>query len=95
MEKKLQSEIIKWLKIQGCFVIKTRGGPGTPVGCPDIVALYQSKWATIEVKASEKAKFQPGQKATLERLKSGNEFVYVCYPESWPSVKIDLIAHFF
>lgn len=94
MESKLQSEIIKWLKINDCYVIKVRAAPGVPVGCPDIVALCQQKWAVIEVKASDTAKFQEGQKATLQRLKYGNEFVYVATPETWPQIKDELIAKF-
>lgn len=94
MESKLQSEIIKWLKINRVYVIKTKAGPGVPVGCPDIVGLYQSKWVGIECKASESAKFQTGQKQTLQLLSTHNEFVYVATPESWPMIKEQLMAKF-
>ena len=94
MESKLQSEIISWLKINQVYVVKTKPGPGTPVGCPDIIGLYRSRWLVIEVKASSTAPFQPGQKQTLQRFKESNEFVYVAYPEIWPEVKAELINSF-
>lgn len=94
LEAKLQSDIISWLKINDCYVIKVRAAPGVPVGCPDIIALCRGKWLAIEVKADEHAKFQPGQKSTLQYLKSGNTFVYVAYPESWPMIKEEIVANF-
>ena len=95
MESKLQSTIISWLKLNGVYVIKTRPGAGTPVGCPDIVGLYRDKWLVIEVKASATAPFQAGQKQTLQRLRDGNPFVYVAYPENWALVKEELLVEFF
>lgn len=95
MEAKLQSEIIKWLKTQGAYVIKTRGGPGVPVGCPDILFVYGQQWGAIEVKASAKAPFRLGQKATLEHLKKWNTLVYVAYPGGWPQIKQELMVRIF
>lgn len=95
MEAKLQSKIIDWLKVNGCYVIKTRVLPGVPVGCPDIIALYGSKWLAIEVKAKPNAPFRPGQQATLQLLKRGNEFVYVANPENWELVRQEIVAQFF
>lgn len=93
-ESKLQSEVISWLKMNRVYVVKTRPGPGTPVGCPDIIGVYGEKWLALEVKASSTAKFQPGQKETLQLLYKSNPFVYVVTPENWPLVKEGLIATF-
>lgn len=95
MERKLQSAIIKWLKAKGAYVIKTRPGAGTPVGCPDILFLFKGSWGAIEVKASDSAKWQPGQEATVRHLRAWNEFVFKCYPENWPVVKSQLSRQFF
>ncbi len=95
VEAKLQSEIIGWLKINGVYVIKPRSGPGVPHGCPDIIGLYKDRWLTIEVKTDATSKFQPLQKDTLARLKAGNRFVYVVYPENWAETKKDLQDLFF
>lgn len=95
MEKLLQTKIIKFLKSKGAYVIKTRGGPGTPTGCPDIIFLYEGAWGVIEVKASKTAKYQPGQKATLERLGAWSPFCFVAYPDNWLEIQNLLLRTFF
>lgn len=57
MEAKLQSEIIKFLKSKGAYVVKTKPGGGTPVGCPDLIFLYEGAWGVVEVKRSPRAPF--------------------------------------
>ena len=95
MEKKLQTEIIKWLRTNNVYVIKTAPGGGTPVGCPDIIGLYQDKWLAIEVKASDRSPYRPLQQATLQRLVTGNELVFVACPENWGLIKTHLQKYFF
>lgn len=95
METALQTKIIKWLRSQGAYVIKTRPGMGTPNGTPDVVALYGAKHAELEVKSGPKATFQPGQQATLSFLRRDNQFVYRVDPVSWPEIKAELERDFF
>lgn len=95
IESKLQSNIISWLKINGVYVIKAKAGPGTPVGCPDIIGLHKNKWIAIEVKSSETAPFQAGQKEAQQRLLKMSPFVYVVYPNNWDEIKAELIEKFF
>jgi Holliday junction resolvase len=94
-ENKLQTEIIKWLKSKGAYVIKTRPAPGIPVGCPDIIFLFEGAWGAIEVKASKTAKMQSLQPETLIRLSRWSPFVYKCYPENWGGIKAELSSLFF
>lgn len=68
MEKKVQTRLIKYLRSKGCYVIKTKPGPGTPVGCPDVLALYEGWWGAFECKASAKSPFQQLQEVTIEKL---------------------------
>jgi len=68
MEGKTQQKLIKFLKSKGCYVIKTKPGPGTPVGTPDVLALLEGWWGAFEVKAYANSKFQPLQKETIEKL---------------------------
>lgn len=91
-EADLQAKIIKWLKAQGVYVIKTKPGPGTPVGCPDIIGLYKDLWLAIEVKKGEDAPFQPGQQYTLDLLRKMNPWVYVANPENWETIREELFA---
>lgn len=95
MEKKLQSEIIKWLKERGAYVIKTKPGMGTPVGCPDILFLYEGSWGAIEVKASRSAPWRVGQEATFERLRTWSTLVYKAFPENWITIKAELQNNLF
>lgn len=94
-ESKLQTEIIKWLKDRGAYVVKTRAWPGTPTGCPDVLALYEGAWLAIEVKRSAKAVYGVGQEATLARLAGWSPFVYTAFPENWPLIKAELQNNFF
>lgn len=67
-ESNLQATIVKYLRNRGCYVLKTRPGAGTPDGCPDIIFMYEGFWGAIEVKGSAKAKYQPLQEITLQKL---------------------------
>ncbi|MGI9028146.1 MAG: hypothetical protein ACR2FM_04910 [Candidatus Saccharimonadales bacterium] len=93
-ETPLQSKITKWLRSHDVYVLTTRVLPGVPVGCPDVIGLYENKWLAIEVKKGPKAPFRPGQKPTLQRLKKGNTFVYVANPENWDIIKDEIVAQF-
>ena len=88
-EATLQSKVIKYLKAKGAYVIKT-GGLGTPDGCPDVIGLLDGGgWIALEIKASKTAKFQPLQKATIEKL---DQMFYsrAVYPENWIEIKAEL-----
>lgn len=89
MEAKLQSEIIKYLKKRGCYVIKTKPGPGTPVGCPDIIFLLDGFWGALEVKASKTSPYQPLQKEALQKLNNWSWAKRVD-PSNWIEVRKEL-----
>lgn len=88
-EARLQNKIVKYLRSKGFWVMKTRPGMGTPVGAPDIIALYEGWWLAIEVKSSATAPFQPLQKKTLEKLSEWSH-VWVAYPENWGSIRAEI-----
>lgn len=94
-ESRLQHLIIGWLRSQGAVILKTRPQPGTPVGFPDILALYRTSWIAIEVKRSAKAPFRPLQPEQLALLDTHNPGkVFVVYPENWQEVKQELSTLF-
>lgn len=68
MEAKVQKRLITYLKTKGCYVIKTKPGLGTPVGCPDVWAFYEGWWGAFECKAYANSPYQVLQKETLEKL---------------------------
>ena len=87
MEKQLQSIIIKWLRANHVYVIKTRPGAGTPVGCPDVIGLYRGRYIALEVKASAAAPLQPLQRETLDILSHNSKWAFLVYPENWEYIK--------
>ncbi len=89
MESKTQQKLVKYLKGKGCYVIKTKPGPGTPVGCPDVIALYKNFWGAFEVKASETSPFRPLQKDTISKL-AGWSFARVVFPKNLDNILAEL-----
>lgn len=94
-EQDFQSKVIKYLKSKGAYVIKTKAQPGTPVGCPDIIALYEGAWLVIECKKSQNSPLRPAQKRTLDKLRQWSHHVYVAYPQNWDAIKAELNICFF
>jgi len=68
MESQVQKRLIKFLKSKGCYVIKTKPGLGTPVGCPDVWFFKEGFWGAAECKATEKSPYQPLQEVTISKL---------------------------
>ena len=89
MEEKIQKRLVRFLKSKGCYVIKTKPGPGTPVGCPDVFAFYEGWYGVFECKASEKAPFQTLQKQTLAKFQEWTT-TWVVYPENYDEVEAEL-----
>ena len=77
-ENKIQSEIIRTIKkkLPGSIVLKT--DPTYIQGFPDLLILYKSKWAALEVKRSSKARHRPNQDYYVDLLnkKSFASFIY-------------------
>lgn len=80
-ENEYQAELIKRIKsrIPGSFVLKN--DPDYLQGIPDLLILYQDKWAMLEVKRSADAKHRPNQDYYIEKF---GEWVYSAfiYPEN-------------
>lgn len=89
VESKLQSEIRRYLKSKGCYVLVTTPQPGIPDGCPDIIFMLEGFWGAIEVKAKPGAKFQPLQIETLKKLDEWSWARWV-NPSNWPHIKDEL-----
>lgn len=88
-ESKLQSEIIKFLKKKGCYVIKHNASPGVPTGCPDLSFYIEGMYGFIEVKAGPKSAYQPLQKEALEKL-DGWSWAKRVDPSNWQIIKEEL-----
>lgn len=88
MEAKLQSDIIKYLRSKGCFVMKCAGA-GVPTGTSDIFFCLEGFYGFIEVKASLKSAFQPLQQDFLLKMNQWS-WAKAVSPENWPEVYAEL-----
>lgn len=61
LESQFQAELIKEIKkmLPGCFILKNDAN--LVQGIPDLLVLYNSAWAMLEVKASADASHRPNQ----------------------------------
>lgn len=85
-ERDFQAWLIKELKRRfvDCIVIKT--DPTYIQGLPDLLILYNDKWAALEVKRSASASHQPNQDFYIEKMNdmSFAEFI-------WPEIANDIL----
>lgn len=93
LEKEFQAKLKKELNsmFPGCVVTKLDSGDIQ--GIPDLLVLYEDKWATLECKKSEKAKKQPNQEYYVNQM---NEMSYsrFIYPENKEEVLSELREKF-
>lgn len=61
LERNFQASLIKEIKnkLVGCMILKT--DPTYIQGLPDLLILYNNRWAALEVKRSAKASHRPNQ----------------------------------
>lgn len=81
LESKFQADLIKelYFRFPGCVVIKT--DPSYIQGFPDLLILYNNKWAALECKKSSNAHHQPNQDDWVMRLYYMSYASFV-YPEN-------------
>ena len=70
LESKFQADLIKDIKTMfpGCVVMKNDSS--YIQGIPDLLVLYNDRWASLECKKSEGARKQPNQEYYVEKLDS-------------------------
>lgn len=88
-ESKFQSDLIKELKIRfpGCFVTKLDSGHTQ--GIPDLLILWNDRWATLECKKSKNAKHQPNQNYYVNKMNEMSFSAFI-YPENKEEVLHEL-----
>lgn len=89
LESKFQSKLIKELKerFPGCIVLKN--DPTYIQGIPDLLILYNDKWASLEVKRQENAKHRPNQDYYVEKMNDMSFSAFI-FPENKEDVLHDL-----
>lgn len=94
---KLESEFQRNLKkelyelLPGCMILKL--DPNDTQGIPDLLILYENKWATLENKKSAKAKHRPNQDYYVEKM-DNMSFSRFIYPENKEEV-VEKLTSFF
>ena len=80
-EAAYQSKLVKRIKdrFPGSIVMKT--DPTQRQGIPDLLILHEDKWASLEVKRSEKAPRRPNQEYYVDKLNKMS-FSSFIFPEN-------------
>ena len=88
-ERDFQRDLKKEIKerFPGCIIYKT--DPKQIQGSPDLIILHKNKWASLEVKACEKASHRPNQDLRVERMNNMSYASFI-YPENKEDVLNDL-----
>lgn len=93
LEKYFQRDLIKEIKkmFPGCVVFKT--DPNYIQGIPDLLILYGSKWAMLEVKKCAKAQHRPNQDKWVRKL-SKMSYASFIFPENKEEILHAITNHF-
>lgn len=93
LENKFQAKLIKEIKniFPGCIVLKNDSS--YLQGIPDLLVLYNDRWASIEVKKSANAKRQPNQEYYVDKMDSMS-FSRFVYPDNKDEVLDELRLYF-
>ena len=94
LEKIFQSELIKELKelFPGCIILKN--DPTYIQGIPDLLILFEDKWAALEVKKSVTASHRPNQEFYVNKM-GRMSYANFIYPENKEVVLNELQETFF
>lgn len=93
LESKFQSQLIKDLKstFPGCIVLKN--DPNYLQGIPDLLLLWNDRWAMLEVKQTRNSSHQPNQDYYVEKT-NAMSFSRFVYPENKQEVLYELQQSF-
>lgn len=93
LERDFQSKLIGDLKTRfpGCIIMKN--DPNYIQGIPDLVILYGSRWASLEVKKSARAKKRPNQDYYVGKMNEMSFSRFIC-PENKEEVLDELQSAF-
>lgn len=93
LESQFQSKLIKELKklFPGCIIMKSDSG--YLQGIPDLLILFNDKWAALECKQHDGAKKQPNQEYYVGKMDEMSFSRFIC-PENKEEVLHDLQQSF-
>jgi hypothetical protein len=88
-EATYQRNLIKRIKelLPGAVVMKN--DPGYIQGIPDLIVLWQNKWAALEVKVSGSSNIQPNQQYYVDQLGAMSYAAFI-HPDNESEVLYEL-----
>lgn len=94
LERDFQRDLIKELKdiFEGCIVMKNDSS--YIQGIPDLIVLFNDRWAALEVKKSRTASHRPNQEYYVDKM-DDMSFARFVYPENKEDVLDELQQTFF
>lgn len=89
LENSFQADLIKELKAMfpGCIITKLDSG--YLQGIPDLLILWNDKWATLECKKARDAKVRPNQPYYVDRMNKMSFSAFI-FPENKEDVLSEL-----
>lgn len=89
LERDFQPELKKEIRTRfpGCYIFKLDSSEFQ--GIPDLLILFENKWAILEVKRSANSDYQPNQEWYIEQF-NAMSFSSVIFPENKEAVLDDL-----
>ena len=89
LERDFQAKLIKELKMifKGCIIMKNDSS--YIQGIPDLIILFEDKWAALEVKKSATASHRPNQEYYVD-LMDRMSFAAFIYPENKEEILYEL-----
>ena len=93
LESKFQANLIKEIKetFKGCIVMKNDSS--YIQGIPDLLVLYNDKWASLEIKQNARASRRPNQEYYVNQMDEMS-FSRFVYPENKDEVMDELHTYF-
>lgn len=94
LERDFQRDLIKELKdiFEGCIIMKNDSS--YIQGIPDLIVLFNDRWAALEVKKSRTASHRPNQEYYIDKM-DDMSFARFVYPENKEDVLDELQQTFF
>lgn len=89
LERDFQAKLIKEIKhrFDGCIVMKNDAN--YIQGIPDLIVLYNDRWASLECKRSTKASKRPNQEYYVSKMNEMSFSRFIC-PENKEEVLDEL-----
>lgn len=93
LESKFQSDLVKEIRtsLPGCVVHKT--DPSQSQGFPDLLILYEGRWATLECKQHQNSPHRPNQDYWVDKLNEMSFSAFI-YPENKQEVIDEMVGFF-